>query len=250
MKRTIVAAIAAIGLTGGLGAATSASAAVFAVFNPEPGKTGAIANFSEDSLGNLTSTPSAAPTLFTFELSPLAAFGDLQSTFTFSAHESGAAIVGTSVQAPYTGSFTYTYAGPTTTKAGVTLTTGETLLAGSFSNAMFTATVGGPGAGLIDDSITGNVTYTSGLSSSLLPLTTGTQAFTLGFADMSPLAALQNGYIKHFTAVGDGKFSSGPSGGGGGGGVPEPATWALMLAGVTGIGASLRRRARPATSAA
>ena len=257
MKRsTILAAIAAVGLTGGLGAATSASAVEFAVFNPVSSSTGGVTNFSEDSMGHLSSTPaSAAPTVFTFDLTPLSAFGNLQSTFNFSASETGPASSGTIggityVSAPYTGSFDYYYAGPTVTKGGITLTSGELLLGGSFASAAFVAQSGASGGALTDDSFTGTVTYTSGLPSSVLPIASTGQSFTFGFVDISPVAALQNGYIRQFTAVGDGKFSSDLTGGGGGGGVPEPATWALMLTGLAGIGASLRRRTRQAPSAA
>jgi hypothetical protein len=254
MKHTILAAVAAIALTGGLTAATSASAVVFAVFNPVPSTNGGVPNFSEDSLGNLTSTPATAPTIFTFDLSPLlSSFGDLQSTFNFSAHETAMASSGTVggvtyVTAPFDGSFNYFYSGPTVTKGGVTLTTGELLLGGTFTNAVFTARSGANGGALTDDSINGTVVYTTGLPATALPLLSSGQSFTLGFLDMTPVTALQNGFLRHFTAVGDGKFSSNVMGTGGGG-VPEPATWALMLTGLAGIGACLRRR-RPAPSAA
>ena len=254
MKHTILAAAAAVALAGGLTAATSASAVQFAVFNPVPSTTGGVPNFSEDSLGNLTSTPATAPTIFTFDLSPLSAFGDLQSTFNFSAHETAMASSGTVggvsyVSAPFDGAFNFTYSGPTVTKGGVTLTTGELLLGGTFTNAVFEARSGANGGALTDDSINGTVVYTSGLPSTALPLASNGQSFTLGFLDMTPVAALQNGFIRHFTAVGNGLFSSNLTGGGGGG-VPEPATWALMLTGVAGIGACLRRRRLAPSSAA
>jgi len=256
MKRSLFAAIAAIGLVGGLGAATSANALVFAVFNPVSGSSGGVSNFSEDGMGHLTSTPAtSAPTVFTFELSPLAAFGDLQSTFDFSASNATGATTGSIggvsyVSAPYTGTFDYFYSGPTVTRGGVTLTPGELLLGGTFTDAVFTARVGANGGALTDDSIVGTVVYTSQLPSSALPLASTGQSFTIGFLDISPVAALQNGFIRHFTAVGDGKFSADMTNGGGGGGVPEPATWALMIAGVGGIGVCLRRRERLASTAA
>jgi hypothetical protein len=253
MKHTILAAVAAIALTGGLTAATSASAVVFADFNPVPSASGGVPNFSEDTMGNLTSIPGIAPTIFTFDLSPLSAFGDLQSTFSFAAHETAMASSGTIggvtyVSAPFDGSFNFTYSGPTVTKGGVTLTTGELLLGGTFTNAVFAARSGANGGALTDDSINGTVVYTTGLPSTALPLASDGQSFTLGFLDMTPVSALQNGFLRHFTAVGNGLFGSNLTGGGGGG-VPEPATWTLMLTGLAGIGACLRRR-RMAPSAA
>jgi hypothetical protein len=255
MKHTILAAAAAaVALAGGLTAATSASAVEFATFNPVASTNGGVPNFSEDSMGNLTSTPATAATIFTFDLSPLlSSFGDLQSTFTFAAHETAMASSGsiggvTYVTAPFDGSFNFFYSGPTVTKGALTLTTGELLLGGTFTNSVFAARSGANGGALTDDSINGTVVYTSGLPSSALPLLSTGQSFTLGFLDMTPVTALQNGFLRHFTAVGNGMFSSDLTGTGGGG-VPEPATWALMLTGVTGIGVCLRRR-RLAASAA
>jgi hypothetical protein len=253
MRQRVLVALAAMGLAAGLGAAAPASAVQFAVFNPVASSKGGVPNFAEDSAGNLTSTPSTAATVFTFDLTPLSAFGNLASTFSFSAHETAAATSGsiggvTYVTAPYDGSFTYTYTGPTTTMGAVTLTTGETLLQGTFTNAAFTARSGASGGGLADDSLLGTVSFTSALPSSVLPLAQG-ESFSLDFIDMSPVAALQNGFLRHFTAVGSGQFSFGETTGGGGG-VPEPTTWMLMLAGVAGIGFSLRRRPRTVAPAA
>jgi MYXO-CTERM domain-containing protein len=239
-------AVAAIGLAA-LGAAASASAQVeFAVFNPAPSSTGGVVNFTEDTLGHLNSVSSATPTLFMFDLTPLSAFGNLRSTFDFSARETAAASSGviggvSYVTAPYSGTFDYFYSGPTTTKGGITLTTGELLLRGTFTNAAFTARAAASGGGLADDGILGTVSYSSALPSSILPLG-GNESFSLAFIDITPVLGLQNGFIRHFTAVGDGQFSSG-------GAVPEPSPWAFMLAGVGALGGVLRRRAVASSAA-
>lgn len=247
MKQPVLVAAAALALAGGLAAAAPASAMEFAVFNPAPSSTGGVRNFAEDALGNLNSTPTPAPTVFTFDLTPLSAFGNLAASFTFAAHETAAATSGSIggvsyVTAPYDGSFTYTYTGPTTTMGAITLTTGETLLQGTFTNAVFVARADANGGGLADDSILGTVSYTSGLPSSALPLTSTGQAFSFGFIDMTPVAALQNGNLRAFTAIGDGKFSVGLTTESNGGGVPEPAAWTLMLTGLGGLGLAMRSR--------
>jgi hypothetical protein len=251
MSKSIV---AVLGLLGGLAAAAPASAQIqFAVFNPVWSPTGGVANFKEDSMGHLTSTSSSTPTLFMFDLTPLQVFGDLQATFDFSATQDGPASTGVIGGVSYTvatfdGSFDYYYSGPTVTHGGLTLTPGELLLHGSFTDASFSARTGSSGGGLQDDSLDGVVTYTSAVPSADLPLGSTGQSFEIGFIDISPLVGIQNGYLKHFTAVGDGQFSTDLSSGGGGG-VPEPATWALMLVGVGGIGATVRRRRSALASA-
>ena len=255
MKQRLLATAAAFGLAVGLGASAPASAAVFALFNPVPGTPAATPNFTEDGAGNLTSTTSTTPTLVTFETGPLAALKDLAATFTFSASESAPAVNGmmsgvSVTSSAFGGSFSYYYDGPNETVGGFTLDKGDLLLGGTFSNAAFLGVTGGPGAGLFDNSLTGTVTYSTDLPSSLLPLSSDGQSFSIAFADISPLLGATMGHLNGFNAVGDGKFSSELNGGGGGGGVPEPATWALMLIGVSGVGACLRRRTRPVSAAA
>ena len=242
---------AVLGFVASVAAATSASAVEFAVFNPEPSATGGVVNFAEDSTGHLTSVSTSTPTEFMFDLTPLSDFGNLDTTFNFSATETGAAMEfgGAVIEAPFTGSFDYTYAGPTVTQDGITLNTGDLLLHGDFTNATFLAVPSASGGGLTDDSIVGDVTYSSAIPAADLPLAATGESFTLGFIDISPVVAIQSDLLREFEAVGDGKFSSDLTGGGGGMGTPEPATWALMLVGIGGIGASLRRRNRVATAA-
>jgi hypothetical protein len=239
--KTIIATVTAIGALGaGLTAAAPAQAQVeFAAFSPA----GGLVNFRESG-GTLESLSATTPAVFAFDLTPLADFGELKSTFDFTASPAGGATdAGGVIAATYSGSFSYDYIGPTVTRGGVTLTHGELLLGGTFSDASFSGAAGSSGAGLQDDGITGTVTYTTELSSTELPLAASGGSFSLAFLDLSPILALaaSGGHMRDFLATGGGMFATNLTTGGGGGGVPEPAGWALMLVGFGAVGAILRR---------
>jgi hypothetical protein len=251
MNRKVFTAVAALSAIGaGLAAAVPASAQIeFAVFTPVPSSTGGVVNFKDDGSGMLESVSAVTPTVFAFDLTPLASFGNLAATFNFTASQSGPAVNASGeVEAKFDGSFNYFYNGPTTANGGVTLTHGELLLGGTFTGAAFSGVAGSSGGGLQDDSLTGTVTFTSGLSATDLPLASDGQSFSLDFIDISPILAVQGGDLRHFLTVASGTFSSNLTTGGGGGGIPEPAAWALMLIGLGGVGAVARRRDRRATA--
>jgi hypothetical protein len=238
---------AAFGVLGSLAVAAPASAQIeFASFEPVPSSSGGIINFMNDGKGNLDAVSASTATVFTFQLTPLADFGPLGSTFDFTATQSGPATVSSgTLEAPFDGSFDYFYSGPTTTMSGVTLTTGELLLSGTFTDAAFTGVAGASGGGLAVDVISGgSVTFTSGIPAADLPLATTGQGFSFDFIDISPALNVLAGptdFLGGFQTVGSGTFSSDLTTGGGGG-TPEPATWALMLLGVGAVGLAARRR--------
>jgi hypothetical protein len=252
MGRKTFGAAATLGAFGAsLALAVPASAQIeFATFRPVPSATGGVVNFMDDGSGDVKSELASTPTVFAFDLTPLANFGDLQSTFKFMASQVGAATVSSGmIAATFDGSFAFYYSGPTVTNSGVTLTNGELLLGGTFSDASFSGKAGASGGGLQDDSLTGTVAFTSGISAADLPLASSGQSFSLAFLDISPILGVQSdGDLGGFLARGGGLFSSELTTTGGGGGVPEPAGWALMLVGIGGVGVAMRRRARSVTA--
>jgi hypothetical protein len=170
-----------------------------------------------------------------------AALGLLPADFSLTASSTAAATPGggsTWTQTGLDGSFSYLYSGATTTINGITLTHGENLLSGTFSDAWIQ---GGGTSGSTNVTVGngGSVCFTS----AVMALGCGpnsNSAFAFNLNPVSPgFAQAANGALVSFTAYGNGTFS-----------VPEPATWALMILGLGGAGAMLRQRRRAVAFAA
>jgi hypothetical protein len=130
------------------------------------------------------------------------------------------------------GSFTFTYEGPTTTFMGRTYTHDVTnLLTGVYTLAHITGT--GSSGSFHDSVAIGTLTYTSDIITSLS--LAGNQDFSFALVSINPDLSFSPGRsLKTFKSAASGAFSANL--------VPEPATWAIMLIGLGGIGAALRRR--------
>jgi hypothetical protein len=145
-------------------------------------------------------------------------------------------------QTGVTGSFSYTYTGGDTTIDGISLTTGELLLKGTFTDAWIQGN-GGTGSTNLSLGNGGVLTYTSGVAG-VTPPAGSTAEFAYTLLNVTPnFGATSGDALNSFTAKGDGEFDFT------GGGVPEPATWALMIMGFGGAGVLLRRRRQAATFA-
>lgn len=147
-----------------------------------------------------------------------------------------------------TGSFHFTYDGPTQAVGGVLFTHGANLLSGSFDNAFISGILGGGVASLNAEVLTtGPITFTSDFAT----FGGGDDGISLALNGVLPgLHVSSDGVLAGFNASTTGNFSADEATGGGGGGVPEPATWAMMLVGLAGLGAALRRRARTTAASA
>ena len=198
---------------------------------------------------------SSAPVLFKYVPPSLSAFGSLAATFSLSATETGAVAFGPLALGTFDGSFNFTYSGPTRTVGTLTVTTGQSLLSGTFLGSVFTGY--GSSASLTDSVLGGGlVSYNNNPFLTFDP--TGDQSITLGLTSIKPVVHVVGGVLTDFTSVSTGQFAaagfststlssvhsfsvfSTPT--------PEPATWALMLTGFGLAGLALRRR-RPAVAA-
>lgn len=225
-KFGLACAVIAAGL---LSAAGASAATTFADFSPAS----TAANIALTT-GNLTSNSAV---LFAYTPAALQTASPLDATLTLNAAQSGAAVAfGPADLALFNGTFAFTYTGPTQTIDGHTVDAGDDLLSGSFTNGLFTGT--GNTASLLDSS---SVTFNN---NSLLTFGGADESLAIGATSIDPSVSIKNNLIANFTGVASGNFASGDLVVITGGPTPEPATWAMMLLGVFGLGTALRLRGR------
>ena len=201
--------------------------------------------------GTLSTIGTGADTYFSFLAPPFAALVNLPAVFTLSASGPASNPVnpillagGVAAEQNLTGAFNFTYTGSTPLVVGAnTYTTGATLLHGTFSGAQILGVNFGSTTSFQDAILSGgSVTFTSdivGFSA------VGDKGLSLELTSVLPFyGALPGQSLLTFTGVSTGSFASDLSSGGGGGGVPEPGVWAMMMVGLAGIGAAVRRRKR------
>jgi hypothetical protein len=229
-------AVMALGVLG----AASANAVTFATYNPVDGGAANIA------LTGLALSASA-PVVFNYLDPTLSPLGDLAASLSLNATETGATSFGPLALATFDGSFNLAYTGPTKTVGALTVTTGESLLSGTFLGSVFSGY--GSAGNIIDSNLGGGlVSYNN---SSLITFDpTADEGLSVGLTSITPIAIVTAGQLANFTAVSQGEFAANFTVNGGGGGVPEPATWAVMLAGFGGLGMALRSRRSKVAAAA
>ncbi len=236
------AALGALALSASVPAAASVT---FAVYNPVPNASAPLDNVQlvgTSSSGTLTSFGAGSPVIFDYtQGASLIALGNLDANLILNATETPAG----APLAYFDGTLSLIYSGPTETVGSITLTQNVTnLLTDTFTGAQFSEAT--TAANLIDSDFIGTVNYTS----DLVTFVPGTdENFSLGITAASPISFYSSGYLKSFSGVSQGSFAATPVGSGGGG-TPEPATWALMILGVAGIGFAARTKSRDARATA
>ncbi len=219
-------------------AAAPAWADTFATFSPNSTQnvtyTGAA-----DGTGMISSV--AAPVTFHFiDFSSPTGTTDVAALFNLTAATGAGTITnGVLASAPVTsGTFSITANSATSFNGN----TGTNLLSGTFSGGLFTAVVGGSTASLLNSLPPVAVNFTS----SFFDFTGTTERdIQLGFEAIMPRIGTTNG---NFTGTADGEFGANLSSGSPGT-IPEPASWALMVAGFGLVGTMARRRSSTALTA-
>jgi hypothetical protein len=235
---TKIPTLAVASLAAALVSAAPAHALQFASFAPVGGSAPNI------SLTGLSLTASA-PIQFEYSIpSNLLAFGWLSASLTLNATETGALQFGPLALGTFDGSFAINYTGATRTVGVITITTGESLLSGTFLGSVLT---GYGSTATIDDSLIGGG-FVDFNNNSLISFTPpgGDEGLTFGIVNLNNPAIVSGGQLSDFTGVANGNFAADNVVGNGGGGTPEPSTWALMLIGVGAVGFATRRRAKVA----
>jgi len=213
------------------------------------------ANFSQAGTGDNIAWTKTGPTTGTLSSGPVAVkFNFLQSqlmqnsptsslsaTLTMSASGSGSAFgsggsPGDSLDQPNVGgSFTFTYNGPGYTDGlGNSHSAGDILLSGVFTLADITSNVGSSSASVLDSTAAGgSITY----ASQWMSFASSVQRdFAFNITSAHPLINAPAGEaLNSFNGSSGGSFSTT-------GAVPEPATWAIMIAGFGMLGLAARRR--------
>jgi hypothetical protein len=179
---------------------------------------------------------SSVPVKFNYLTDPLVNLGTLDANFTLNASTTTAATVssGQFFDTGLSGTFSFLYAGPNTVIDSITLTTGENLLSGTFSGGLITGEVGGTSGGVLDATGGGGtITYTSDLSD-----LSGSNAkdFSIALTAATSAFTVTSGHLGSFRSTPSGNFSVAA--------VPEMGTWALMIVGFVGIGATVRSNRR------
>ncbi len=249
---TTLASAAALAMTLAI-AAAPAHAAIIAQFDPDTsasdfrwinsisGNTGTGGHLFSIT-GNSQTTVHAVDTHFSFLDGTLDNAAFIPAKFTLDAMatsgHSATLSSGAWFQKGINGTFSFIYTGADILNfngTGITLAHNSNLLSGVFTNAIIHGSGGSGGINL--SAGIGSLTFTSDYDHH--PEIGGTQEFAMNLLAASPTFFASSAHaLRTFRANGGGNFSAeSPA-------IPEPATWGLMIVGLGGVGAVMRKRRR------
>jgi hypothetical protein len=226
-------------LTGALliAGATSASAITFAGYDPTD-------NNSNLSL-SATSLTSSSEVVFYFLDPDLAPAGFLSAALSLTATETNAvsfpfpSAAKPTIAATFDGSFDFIYDGPTGTFGGTNFTNGDILLHGVFSDAVLSGS--GSTGSLVDSVLGDGIVFFSSDFLDFDPLED--EGMSISITSISPSLKLVGSTLRNFSGVSSGTFE-GTVTHNVHNDVPEPESWALMVAGFGVMGLAMRRTRR------
>jgi len=210
------------------------------------------ASYTQKTLGNTIQWSKGAHTLtkvgtqnvsFNYLLPQISYLNPLDAKFTLSLTGTGPATNagGYLIQSNLSGSFSFIYQGSGFTIGSTFYGNGTNLLSGTLTQATIGGQSGGTSAGVSASTGSGGaLTYTS----DVLTFANNNFDFALSLTQVNPFLFADAGQaLNSFRAASTGSFSSDPRptvnalpp-------VPEPATWAMMIAGFGLVGGSLRQR--------
>jgi PEP-CTERM motif len=256
---TKITSLAALAVGIGLVASTPAAAVVTTFASFSPIGTGANVRWVNNGGGSIytTATANSNPAgtraaSFSFlnnSLAPLVTNVTSNFTLLASVANQPATLQGNILtQSGLSGSFSFVSTSAITA-FGVTYAAGSNLLSGTFSGASISGVRLGSTGSFVGTTLSGGtVTYVSDF---LDFGATGSRDFALSLGSITPvLQALPINLtptraLRNFRAVAGGAFSSDPGPLVNGEPIPEPESWALLIAGLGLVGVAARRRRRP-----
>jgi hypothetical protein len=225
---------AAIALAG-LSSVPAGAITAFASFSPLSNAPNINFISGNGGTGTVTSTPGAPVTFRFLDATGSTSVFDVAATFNFLASTAGGLVAGGLGIAPATtGSIHFTSLSAVTYNGH----SGTNLLTANFSGGVFSGLVGGSVASFVNSQPPGAVTFTSDFIN--FSQTTA-RDISIAINAINPTIATNLGGSSSFAGTASGNFGADLSSGSPSG-VPEPASWAMMIAGFGLVGAMNRRR--------
>jgi hypothetical protein len=230
----------ALGLTAGLFFVSPVLAATFADYDATSSADNLKWTRSVSGTSGVLSTEgvgASADVTFSFLIPALAPLKNLAAVLTFTGASTAPAenAFGLVVQPDVSGTFSFIYEGPPVVSNGHLYVAGANLLSGTYTDGTILGRVSAEAGGVTDATASGGaITYSSDF---LTFSSSSDNAYALSLTSiLKPLGATAGEALNSFGAVSTGSFQGDLVG------VPEPATWAMMLMGLAGLGLLLRRR--------
>ena len=211
----------------------------FATFSPANNSSNFNFTAGAGGTGTVTSTPGSPVTFRFLDATGTNSVFDVAATFNFLASTAAGIVAGGLGIAPATaGILNFTAAAPTTFNGH----TGTNLLTASFFGGMFLGLIGGSVASYVNSQPPSAVTFTSDFID--FSQTTA-RDISVAINAINPSISGGPSGLGDFSGTASGLFGADLSSGSPNGVVPEPASWAMMVAGFGLIGAMKRRRSGP-----